>query len=49
MNIYNKEQNDGSRDNFLKFFGEKPEKKETTHSKNCRDHFELPPKIYHRK
>ena len=49
MNIYNKERNDGSMDNLLKLVGQKPEKNETTHSKNCRHHFELPRKRYHRK
>ena len=32
MNIYNKEQNDDSVNNSLKFDGQKPEKNETTHS-----------------
>ena len=47
--IYNKEQNDDSVDNLLKFVGQKPEKNETTDSKNYRHHYQLPRKRYHRK
>ena len=46
MNMYNKEQNDGSMDNLLKFVGQKPEKNKTAHSKNCRHHYQLPRKRY---
>ena len=34
MNIYNKDENDASVGNLLKFVGRKPEENETTHSKN---------------
>ena len=34
MNIYNKDENDVSVGNLLKFVGRKPEENETTHSKN---------------
>ena len=47
--IYNKEQNDDSVDNLLKFVGQKPEKNETAHSKNYRHHYQLPRKRYHQK
>ena len=47
--IYNKEQNDDSVDNLLKFVGQKPEKNETTHSKKYRHHYQLPRKRYRRK
>ena len=49
MNIYNQEHNDDSVDHLLKFVGQKPEEKETTHSKNYRHYYQLPQKRYHRK
>ena len=44
MHVYNKEQNDDSVDNLLKFVGQKPEENETTLSKNYRQHYQLPRK-----
>ena len=38
MSIYNKEQNDDSVENLLKFVDQKPEQNETRHSKNYRHH-----------
>ena len=49
MNIYNKEQNDDSDDNLLKFIGQKLEQNGATHSKNYRHHYQLSRKRYHRK
>ena len=49
INIYNKEQNEDNVDNLVKFFGQKPEEHETTHSKNYQHHHQLPRKRYHRK
>ena len=49
MNIYNKKQNDDSVDNLLKIVGQKPEVNETAHSKNYRQHYQLPRKRYHQK
>ena len=49
MNIYNQEHNDDSVDNLLKFVVQKPEEKETTHTKNYRHYYQLPQKRYHRK
>ena len=49
MNIYNQEQNDDSVENLLKLVGQKLQENETAHSKNYRNHYQLPRKRYHRK
>ena len=45
----NKEQNDDSVDNILKFGGQNPDQNKTTYSKNYRHHYQLLRKRYHRK